>query len=74
MTDPKPPLRQVSVTLTPRAAHELAELHADTEQSRGQLVNRAVGLLYYVTEQDDAGQDLMLRNRETGDLTLVRLL
>lgn len=71
---PEPaPSRPLSVALRPRVARELDDLRAATGQTRGELVNHAVSLLAFVT---DAGTnaDLVLRNRETGELTLVRLL
>ena len=67
-------LDRMSVSLIPRTVEELEQLHEKTGMSKTDIVNRAISLYAFVTEQLDSGQDLVVRNRQTGELQLIQLL
>jgi hypothetical protein len=67
-------LDRMSVSLIPRTVEELEQLHQETGMSKTDIVNRAISLYAFVTEQLDSGQDLLVRDRQTGELQLIQLL
>jgi hypothetical protein len=67
-------LDRMSISLIPRTVEELEQLHEKTGMSKTDIVNRAISLYAFVTEQLDSGQDLLVRNRETGESQLIQLL
>jgi Ribbon-helix-helix domain len=67
-------LDRMSVSLIPRTVEELEQLHEKTGMSKTDIVNRAISLYSFVTEQLDSGQDLLVRDRHTGELQLIQLL
>ena len=67
-------LDRMSVSLIPRTVEELEQLHEKTGMSKTDIVNRAISLYSFVTEQLDSGQDLLVRDRHTVELQLIQLL
>jgi Ribbon-helix-helix domain len=67
-------LDRLSVSLIPRTVEELEQLHEKTGMSKTDIVNRAISLYAFVTEQLDSGQELLVRNPQTGELQLIQLL
>jgi hypothetical protein len=68
------PSDRITVALIPRAVAELQRLQDRTGMSKTDLVNRAISLYEFITEQIAAGQDLLLRDKKAGETQLVRLL
>ena len=72
---PAPPVAdRITIALIAKAAENLQALQERTGLSKTDLVNRAISLYEFTDAQDRAGNDLMVRDRETGDTHLVRLL
>jgi Ribbon-helix-helix protein, copG family len=67
-------LDRLSVSLIPRTVEELDQLHEKTGMSKTDIVNRAISLYAFVTEQLDSGQDLIIKDRQTGEQQKVQLL
>ncbi len=65
---------RISITLIPDAAADLARLQDRTSLSKTDLVNRAISLYEFTDTQLRAGNDLIVRDRTTGEAQLVRLL
>jgi hypothetical protein len=70
----QPPPDRITVALIPKAATDLQSLQDRTGLSKTDLVNRAISLYEFIDEQTKAGQDLLLRDKNTGDTQIVRLL
>lgn len=65
---------RITIGLTPKAWDELAQLQTATGESKTDLVNRAVSLYAFVTEMIAQGSAVLVRDRETGEITIVHLL
>jgi hypothetical protein len=65
---------RITVTLIPKAAGDLARLQDRTGLSKTDAVNRAISLYEFVNAQSAAGRDLILRDQETGETQLVKLI
>jgi hypothetical protein len=70
----QPPTERITVALIPRVVADLQHLQDRTGLSKTDLVNRAISLYEFIDEQIQADQDLLLRNRKSGDTQLVRLI
>ena len=70
----QPPSERITVALIPKAVAELQRLQGSTGLSKTDLVNRAISLYEFIDGQRRAGQDLLIRDSETGETQLVRLL
>lgn len=71
---PKAPPERVTVALIPQSAADLQALQDRTGLSKTDLVNRAVTLYEFIDAQLRDGQDLIVRNKRTGETQLVRFL
>jgi hypothetical protein len=56
-------------TASPRLEH----LHEETGLSKTDIMNRAISLYAFVSEQLDSGQDLLLRDRQSGEMQRIQL-
>ncbi len=65
---------RITVALIPDAAGALATLQKRTGLSKTDLANRAITLYEFTDRQLAAGHDLILRDRETGETRIIRLL
>ena len=65
---------RITVALIPQSAEDLQHLQDRTSLSKTNLVNRAITLYEFIDSQLRAGQDLIIRNRKTGETQLVRFL
>jgi hypothetical protein len=70
----QPPSERITVALIPKVVADLQRLQDGTGLSKTDLVNRAISLYQFIEEQLRADQDLLLRDRGTGDTQLVRLI
>ena len=68
------PAERVTVALIPKAAGELQELVDRTGLSKTDIVNRAITLYEFFEAQLQAGNDLIIRDRKTGESQIVRFL
>lgn len=65
---------RITVALVPKVAEELRRIQERTGLSKTDAVNRAISVYDFVDAQVAAGQELVLRNPETGQEQLVRFL
>ena len=72
-SDQRQLLDRMSISLIPRSAEDLEKLHEKTGLSKTDIVNRAISLYAFVTEQLDSGQDLLVRDRQTGEVERIQL-
>jgi hypothetical protein len=70
----QPSSERITVALIPKAVADLQHLQGRTGLSKTDLVNRAISLYEFIDKQTRAGQDLLLRDSETRETQLVRLL
>ncbi len=68
------PPERITVALIPQSSDDLQRLQERTSLSKTDLVNRAITLYEFIDAQLRAGQDLIIRDRETGENQLVRFL
>jgi len=64
---------RITIGLIPKVIAELERLQLETGMSKTDLVNRAISLSAYVTEQTAAGKDLLLRD-SSGEIERLHLL
>jgi hypothetical protein len=69
-----PDRERITVVLLPKAAAGLACLQERTGLSKTDLVNRAISLYEFADSRLRDGRDLILRDRETEETELIRLL
>jgi len=65
---------RITVGLIPRTVSELEELQALSGMSKTDIVNRAISFYAFVEERLRAGQEVVLRNPQTGEYERVHLL
>ena len=65
---------RITVALIPQAAQNLQDLQDRTSFSKTDLVNRSITLYEFIDAQLRAGNDLIVRDKKTGETQLVRFL
>ena len=65
---------RITIALVAKAAADLTRLQSATGMSKTDVVNRAISLYEFVDAQLRAGRDLIVRDPETGEAQLVKLL
>jgi hypothetical protein len=65
---------RITVALIPQAAEDLQHLQGRTGLSKTDLVNRAVSLYDFINTQLGEGRDLLIRNNETEEIQVIRLM
>lgn len=65
---------RITVALIPKAGEDLLRLQERTSLSKTDIVNRAISLYEFIESQMQAGKDLIVQDRETGETQLLRLL
>ena len=65
---------RITVALIPKASEDLQRLQDRTSLSKTDLVNRAITLYEFIDERTRTGQEIVLRDRETGETQTVVLL
>jgi len=65
---------RITVALIRQSADDLQHLQDKTSLSKTDLVNRAITLYEFIDSQLRSGQDLILKDRKTGETQLVRFL
>jgi hypothetical protein len=68
------PTDRITVALIPKVADDLQQLQARTNLSKTDLANRAITLYEFIDAQMREGRDVLIRDNETGEIQLVRLL
>jgi hypothetical protein len=65
---------RVTVALVAKAAADLLSTVERTGLSKTDIVNRALSLYEYVDARLAAGDELLIRNKETGQIEVIKLL
>jgi hypothetical protein len=65
---------RITVALIPQAAEDLQHLQDRTGLSKTDLVNRAVSLYDFINTQLGEGRDLLIRDNETEEIQVIRLM
>jgi hypothetical protein len=65
---------RITVALIPQAAEDLRRLLDRTSLSRTDITNRAITLYEFIDGQIRKGRDVLLRDSETREIQIVRLL
>ena len=65
---------RITVALIPKAAEDLQRLQDRTSLSKTDIANRAITLYEFIDAQMKAGRDILIRDNETGETQVVRLL
>jgi hypothetical protein len=65
---------RITVALIPQAAEDLQQLQDRTGLSKTDIVNRAITLYEFINAQLGAGRDLLIRDNETEETQLIRLM
>lgn len=65
---------RITVALIPKAGEDLQRLQERTGLSKTDLANRAIILYEFIDAQLRAGRDLLVRDGQSGETQLVKLL
>jgi hypothetical protein len=65
---------RITVALIPKAAEDLQRLQDRTSLSKTDIANRAITLYEFIDAQLRADRDILIRDNETGETQVVRLL
>ena len=65
---------RVTVALVPKAAEDLQRTVERTGLSKTDIVNRALSLYEYVDTHVAAGDELLIRDKQTGQMVVIKLL
>jgi uncharacterized protein (DUF342 family) len=65
---------RITVALIPKASEDLQRLQDRTSLSKTDIANRAITLYEFIDAQMKAGRDILIRDNETGETQVVRLL
>ena len=68
------PRDRITVALIPQASDDLQRLQDRTGLSKTDIANRAIILYEFIDSQLKAGRDLIVKDHETGESQLVKLL
>jgi hypothetical protein len=73
-TRPQGSGERLTISLIPTAAGDLRRLQERTSLSKTDIANRAITSYEFFDAQLQAGRDLIVRDRSTGETQLVRFL
>ena len=65
---------RITVALIPKAADDLQRLQDRTGLSKTDLANRAITLYEFIDAQMRASRDVLIRDNDTGETQVIRLL
>jgi hypothetical protein len=65
---------RITVALIAKAAEDLKRTQARTGLTKTDIVNRALSLYEYFDERLAGGNEILLRDKDTGTIELIRLL
>jgi len=65
---------RITVGLIPQAREDLQRLQDQTSLSKTDLVNRAIALYEFIEAQRSAGQEILIRDKSTGEIQVILLM
>jgi len=74
IAQPPVPGERLTVSLVPKVVGNLRRLQARTNLSKTDIANRAITSYEFLDAQLQAGRDVIVRDRRTGETQLVRFL
>jgi hypothetical protein len=69
-----PVVERITVALVRKAGEDLQQLQDRTGLSKTDIVNRAISVYEFIESEAQAGNDLFVRDNETGETQRVRFL
>ncbi len=69
-----PTVDRITVALIPKAGDDLQQLQDRTGLSKTDIANRAITLYEFIDAQMRAGRDVLIRDNNTGETQVIRLL
>jgi hypothetical protein len=69
-----PSSERITVALIPKASADLAHLQDRTGLSKTDIANRAISLYEFIDTQLREGREVLVRDPETKELQVIRLL
>ena len=69
-----PSSERITVALIPKASADLAHLQDRTGLSKTDITNRAISLYEFIDTQLREGREVLVRDPETKELQVIRLL
>lgn len=67
-------VERITVALIRKAGEDLQRLQDDTNLSKTDIVNRAISLYRFINSQQHQGQDVLIRNKNTGEMRTIMFL
>jgi hypothetical protein len=67
-------VERITVALIPKASDDLQRLQERTGLSKTDIANRAITLYEFIDEQLRAGRDVLVRDNETKESQVIKLL
>ena len=68
------PPDRITIALIPKASDDLLRLQERTRLSKTDLVNRAITLYEFIDDRARVGQEILIRDKTTGETQTVVLL
>lgn len=69
-----PPAEQINIALIPMVSDQLRQLQERTNMSKTDITNRAITLYEFIDSQIQADREVLIRNKRTGEVQIVRIL
>lgn len=64
-------IERITVALIPKAAGDLQHLQDETGLSKTDIVNRAISLYQFIQASTEAGREVLIRDKTTGETQAV---
>jgi hypothetical protein len=71
---PSASTERITVALIPKAAADLQRLQERTSLSKTDIINRAITLYEFMSAQLQAGNEILILDKQTGEAQIVLLL
>ena len=68
------PAERITISLIPKVVQDLQRLQDRTSLSKTDITNRAITLYEFIDAQIRANQDVLIRDRDTGETQIVKLI
>lgn len=68
------PPDRITIALIPKASDDLLRLQERTRLSKTDVVNRAITLYEFIDDRTRTGQEILIRDKTTGEIQTVVLL
>lgn len=65
---------RITVALLPKVAADLQQLQERTGLSKTDIINRAITLYEFISAQQDAGREVLIRDKKTGETRAILFL